>query len=123
MTKAQAFGAVLLMIVMVVYGQIVLKWQAGQITLPQDWGAKIVDILRLLLNPWVLSGLFAMFIGALAWMAALTRLDLSHAYPFTALTIVIVVIVGVVVFNEGFSWNRGIGVFLIVSGLAVLTNG
>ena len=123
MTKAEAFGAVLLMIVMVVYGQLVLKWQAGQITLPEDWGAKIVEILRLVLNPWVASGLFAAFIGALAWMAALTRLDLSQAYPFTALTIVIVVIAGAFVFNESFSWNRGIGVFLIVGGLVVMSRG
>ena len=123
MTKAQAFGAVLLMIVMVVYGQLVLKWQAGQVTLPENWSGKIVEILRLVLNPWVASGLFAAFIGALAWIAALTRLDLSHAYPFTALTIVIVVIASFFVFHEGFSWIRGMGIFLIVSGLVVLSRG
>ncbi len=123
MTKVQAFGAVLLMIVMVVYGQLVLKWQAGQVTLPENWSGKIVEILRLVLNPWVASGLFAAFIGALAWIAALTRLDLSQAYPFTALTIVIVVIAGAFVLNESISFNRGIGVFLIVGGLVVMSRG
>ena len=66
---------------------------------------------------------FCLLAGALGWMVALTRLDLSHAYPFTALIIVIVVIAGAFVFNEGFSWIRGIGVFLIVSGLVVLSRG
>lgn len=109
------------MIVLTAYGQLIIKSQvsaAGEF--PLDTGEKIAFILRLLLNPLVLSGLAAAFLASLAWMAALTQFDLSHAYPFTSLTFVIVMLASVLLFDEPFSWSTVGGTLLIIMGLAVI---
>jgi len=46
----------------------------------------------LLLNPWIISGLAAALLASVTWMAAMTRLPLSHAYPFTTLAFVLVML-------------------------------
>lgn len=82
---------VTLTVLLTVYGQLILKWQvelAGP--LPPDTAGRAWFLLGLLMNPWVVSGLAAAFCAALAWMLALTQLPLSQAYPFTALTFVLV---------------------------------
>jgi multidrug transporter EmrE-like cation transporter len=107
-----------------VYGQLVLKWQvneAGQ--LPVDLGGKIFFLFKLLLNPWILSGFVSAFVAALAWMAAMTKFELSYAYPFVSITFVLVVLSGAIFFNEPLSWPKIAGMVLIVGGILVGSQG
>lgn len=114
-----------LTVVLTVYGQIVIKWQAVQAgPLPVDAGSKVIFLLRLVfLNPWVLSGLFAAFLASLTWMAAMTRLPLSHAYPFVSFSFVLVVFSGAVFFHEPLTWPKIVGMILIVAGIVVGSQG
>lgn len=114
-----------LTILFTVYGQIVVKWQAGQAgPLPAGAFEKLLFLLRLaLLNPWMLSGLFAAFLASLTWMAAMTRLPLSHAYPFMSLSFVLVVILGGVLFSEPITLPKLVGLGLIVAGVVVGSQG
>lgn len=107
-------------ILLTVYGQIVIKWQVGLVD-PAMTGASdpIPFYARMLLNPWVLSGLFAAFAASLSWMAALSKLSLSHAYPLTALSFVFVVIAGATLFTEPLSRFQVVGVILIIVGIAL----
>ena len=107
-----------------VYGQLVLKWQvneAGQ--LPVDLGGKIFFLFKLLLNPWILSGFASAFVAALAWMAAMTKFDLSHAYPFMSFAFVLVLFLSVFFFHEPLSWPKIAGMALIVGGILVGSQG
>ena len=107
-----------------VYGQLVLKWQvneAGQ--LPVDLGGKIFFLFKLLLNPWIISGFVSAFVAALSWMAAMTKFELSYAYPFVSITFVLVVLSGAIFFNEPLSWPKIAGMALIVSGILVGSQG
>jgi multidrug transporter EmrE-like cation transporter len=111
-------------IALTVYGQLVLKWQvslAGAVPVAAD--AKFWFIARLLLKPWVLSGFAAAFLASLCWMAAVSKLDLSHAYPFTSLSFVLVLALSAWLFNEPLSLPKLIGMFLIVAGIAVASQG
>jgi multidrug transporter EmrE-like cation transporter len=109
-------------IALTVYGQLVIKWQvAGAGPLPDPPGARLVFLLRLLLNPWVLSGLGAALIAALAWMAALTRFDLGFAYPFMSLSFILVMFASALIFREPVTPFRVIGMALVVIGLVVST--
>ena len=115
---------IFLTILFTVYGQLVLKWQvneAGQ--LPVDLGGKIFFLLKILLNPWILSGFASAFVAALAWMAAMTKLDLSHAYPFMSLAFVLVLFLSVFFFNEPLTWPKIAGMALIVGGILVGSQG
>ena len=107
-----------------VYGQLVLKWQvneAGQ--LPVDLGGKIFFLFKLLLNPWIISGFVSAFVAALSWMAAMTKFELSYAYPFVSITFVLVVLSGAIFFNEPLTWPKIAGMALIVGGILVGSQG
>jgi multidrug transporter EmrE-like cation transporter len=114
-----------LTVIFTVYGQIVIKWQAVQAgQLPSGNVEKIWFLLRLVfLNPWVMSGLFAAFLASLTWMAAMTKLPLSHAYPFVSLSFVLVVLSGAIFFHEPLTWPKIIGMVCIVVGIVVGSQG
>lgn len=114
-----------LTVIFTVYGQIVIKWQATQAgPLPETATEKIVFLMRLaLLNPWVVSGLLAAFLAALTWMAAMTRLPLSHAYPIVSISFVLVVLSGAILFHEPLTWPKVVGMLCIVVGIAIGSQG
>ena len=88
-------------VLLTVYGQIAIKWQvlaAGPF--PADPGEKAWFLARLLVNPWVLSALAAGLLASVSWMAAMTRLELSHAYPFMSLAFVLVMVCSAWFFSE-----------------------
>ena len=111
-------------IIFTVYGQIVIKWQVANAgPLPEDFNDKLLFLLCLVFNPWILSGLAAALLASLAWMAAMTKLDLSHAYPFMSLAFVLVLFLSVFFFNEPLTWPKIAGMALIVGGILVGSQG
>ena len=107
-----------------VYGQIILKWRVSEYgVLPESSFDKALFIGRLLLDPFVVSGLIAAFIASLFWMAAMTKFDLSFAYPFMSLSFVLVIILSAVVFREPITVYKIIGMALIVVGIIVGSQG
>src|SRR5262245_7401428 len=104
-----------LTILLTVYGQLVLKWQVSLAgALPDDGGEKVWFLLRLLLNPWVLSGFAAAFLASMTWMAAMTKFQLSYAYPFMSLNFALVFLLSVVLFSEPLTLTRVSGLVLIM---------
>lgn len=107
-----------------VYGQLVLKWRIGRYgSLPQPNNEKVVFLLKLLFDPFILSGFVAAFLAALAWMAAMTKFDISYAYPFMALNFVLVFIFGAWFLSEPLSISKSLGVFLIIGGVVIVARG
>lgn len=103
-----------------VYGQIVLKWRMNGIgSLPEGTGDKIIFLIKVLFDPWVFSGFFAAFIASFFWMAAMTKFDISYAYPFMSGAFVLVFLFSVVLFNEVVTWQKIVGLLLIVAGIIV----
>ena len=105
-----------------VYGQLILKWRIGKFgQLPDGTSEKIVFLLKALFDPYIFSGLFAAFIASLFWMAAVTKFDVSYAYPFiTAGLTLMTVTLAVILLDEPISINKVIGVLLITSGVLVM---
>ncbi|WP_266183408.1 EamA family transporter [Dyella humicola] len=118
-----AYICIALTILFTVYGQLVLKWQAS-LSL-QQWGqaAPLRYVVSMLLNPWVISGLGAAFAASLCWMLAVSRMDLSKAYPFTALNFVFVGLAAVPLFGEAYSLPKVLGLILVVAGILVSSQG
>ncbi|NBJ68281.1 MULTISPECIES: EamA family transporter [Clostridia] len=104
-----------------VYGQLILKWKINQYgELPDAFWKKMMFLLQLLLNPWILSGLFAACLAALCWMVAMTKFDISYAYPFMSLSFILVFILSVLLFNEPVSTQKVIGFSLIIIGIIIM---
>ncbi len=120
MNAPLAHGFILITILLGLYGQVVFKWQVSQArSVPADVIGKLGFVFDMLTNPWILSSLAAAFIGMVTWMLALTKLDLSYAYPFTSLSFVLVFIASAVFFHEPVSATKLVGMVLIVAGVVV----
>jgi drug/metabolite transporter (DMT)-like permease len=77
-------------------------------------------LLRIGTNPFVIGGLAIYVSGTLFWLMALSRVDLSFAYPFASLSYVVMLVASWLLFRENISGMRllgtlviGLGVFLI----------
>jgi len=114
-------GYVLGTIALTVASQLLLKWRmalAGG--LPPELGGKLSFLFRQLYDPWILLGLFSAFMAALCWMAALTKFELSRAYPLTSVSFVLILILSSVLFRESITTFKVIGVLLILAGIVVI---
>lgn len=119
-----AYLCIALTILFTVYGQLVLKWQATLVMAGSAPGSgQLQYIFRMLTNMWVLSGLAAAFLASLCWMLAVSRLQLSKAYPFMALNFVLVGLAAVPLFGEFFTWPKAVGLALIVLGIVLSSQG
>lgn len=111
-------------ILFTVYGQLILKWRISSFgSLPADSIGKIKFLLSLLFDPAIFSGFAAAFLASLAWMAAMTKFDLSHAYPFMSLNFVIVLLLSGWILTEPLSPQKALGIILIVVGTVVAARG
>lgn len=114
------FGTVML----AVYDQIVFKWQVDRAgPFPEGNGDKALYLLKLLVNPWVISCFLAALLATLFWMAALARFELSYAFPFMSLTFVFVLIMSAIFFNETVTATKWIGIVFIMVGIFIGSRG
>lgn len=103
-----------------VYGQLILKWRINYVgSLPDGLYDKIIFLVKLLFDPWIFSGFFAAFVASFFWMAAMTKFEISYAYPFMSSAFVLVFILSVFLFQETITWQKIIGLLLIVAGIIV----
>lgn len=118
------FAYVLGSILFTVYGQIVVKWQVGKAgALPASFSDRIPFLLGLILNPWIMSGIVGGFFALLCWLAAMTKFELSYAYPFMSLAFVFVLVLSAVFFHEPLTVAKILGVLLIIAGIIVGSRG
>ncbi len=109
-------------ILLTIYGQVVIKWQVNATSyLPNE--SKLSIVLKLLSNPWIISGFLSAFLAALSWLLAMTKFPLSYAYPFTSLTFVLIPFASLFLFREPITLLRSLGTAIIVLGLIVGSRG
>ncbi len=107
-----------------VYGQLILKWRISEFgPLPSDGVEKIRFLIGLLFDPAIFSGFAAAFLASLAWMAAMTKFDLSHAYPFMSLNFVVVLLLSAWLLGEPATPQKILGIGLIVLGTVIAARG
>ena len=102
-----------------VYGQLILKWRIVNYgVMPEAFAEKIVFLFKLLLDPYIFSGFFAAFIASFFWMAAMTKFDLSQAYPIIVGGLAVLTsVIAIVFLKEPLSVYKVLGIFFIVTGV------
>lgn len=124
MSRYLDYFYILATIAFTVYGQLILKWRIAQFgPLPVESVEKLKFLLGLLFDPAIFSGFAAAFLASLAWMAAMTKFDLSHAYPFMSLNFVVVLLLSGWLLSEPLTMQKSLGVGLIVLGTVVAARG
>lgn len=108
-----------------VYGQLILKWRINDYgVLPDGILEKTQFLFNLLMDPWIFSGFASAFVASFFWMAAMTKFDVSHAYPIIVGGLAILTSVFAVIFlKESVSSFKIMGVILIVAGVFFLSKG
>lgn len=105
-----------------VFGQLILKWRIGKLgfSMP-DSGVfeKFISLIKLIFDPYILSGFISAFVASLFWMAAMTKFEITQAYPFMSLAPAIVFILGIWLLNETFTIGKVVGLALIILGTIV----
>jgi len=72
---------------------------------------------------WVWAGLAIFAVSAVLWLFALSRANLSFAYPFAALGYVIIVIASILFLDEHVQPLAWVGIGLIVAGILLIAQG
>lgn len=108
-----------------VYGQIVIKWRMNMnLDMPDGVSSKVIRLLTLVLTDiWILSGLAGAFAASLFWMLAMTKFQISYAYPFMSVAFVLVLLISVPLFGESLNAAKLFGTALIIFGIIVLSRG
>jgi len=107
-------------IVFTVYGQLILKWRiAPHGALPASIQDKILFLVQLLMDPFIISGLAAAFVASLFWMAAMTKFNLSYAYPFMSIPFVLILFLSAFFFQEAITVPKLIGMIFIIVGITI----
>jgi multidrug transporter EmrE-like cation transporter len=115
---------ILATIAFTVYGQLILKWRIATMgPLPTNVVGKVSFLVSLLFDPLIASGFAAAFVASFAWMAAMTKFELSHAYPFMSMNFVFVLLLSGWLLNEPITFQKVFGVALIVLGTVVASSG
>jgi multidrug transporter EmrE-like cation transporter len=113
----QSLGLVLLSVALGAVGQLTLKAamnNLGGLNLSLD------ALLRMATSPLLIFGFVIYAASTALWLLALTKADLSFAYPFLSLTYIAVLVGGVLLFNEPLKIQRVISVIAIVIGVLII---
>lgn len=104
-----------------VYGQLILKWRMSivGVSLPNDLLDKIQYLFKLVFDPFIFSGFASAFIASFFWMAAMTKFELSYAYPFMSGAFVFVFILSILFFDEVVTWQKILGLTFIIIGIYI----
>lgn len=111
---------VLATIALTVFGQIITKSRVNEAgPLPEGLSDKVLFIIGLLADPWIFCALFSAFIASMTWMAAMTQLQLSHAYPFMSLSFILVILFSALFLDEPLTTMKLVGIGFVILGLAI----
>lgn len=111
-------------IIFTVYGQLILKWRMNFYgSLPHPFIDKLKFMINVFLDPWIISGFAGAFIASLTWMAAMSKFELTHAYPFMSLNFAIVLVLSAFLLSEQVTTQKIIGIAFIMLGTCVAARG
>ena len=103
------------------FGQLVIRARAVAVATPGS--DRIAYLIAMFLDFWVWLGLLGAVLAAVCWILALRQLDLAAAYPFIALSFLIVPAGALLFLGERVNGMQWLGCCLIVAGVAVTTLG
>ena len=107
----------------------VLLWASGQLLMKQGTSNLILDLSpdklvstfwSIATNLFIMGGLILNFSGTFCYLAVLSRMPISWAYPLEGLTIVLVSLAGLVIFHEQIPLDRSLVIIMIASGIILV---
>ncbi len=123
-TTVRSILIVVMSVVLAVMGQTTLK--AGATEVGRVGSREVANIgatiARFAANPRILVGLLFYSMSAVLYIVALSRLDLSVAYPIVGLSYPLITLIAWLLLHEPVSLGRWLGVALITIGVFVVAS-
>ena len=101
--------------VMIAFGQFLFKMAGKNLT-----GNIGRDLATIAFDPYFIAAIALYGIASFLWVIAVSKTDISRAYPFMASGFVIVPLIGWVLLNESLNLPFFLGTSLIVAGIVVI---
>jgi multidrug transporter EmrE-like cation transporter len=79
--------------------------------------------LRLAAEPWLWVGLSCYGVSVIVWILALSRVDVSIAYPMLSIGYIVNALAAWALFGEALTVSRAVGIAVIMLGVFILTRG
>ena len=102
--------------VMIAFGQFLFKMAGRELS-----GNLARDLWNIAWNPWFISAVAFYGVASFLWVIALSKTDISRAYPFMASGFVIVPVLGYFLLNEQLNPTFFAGTGLIIAGILVVS--
>ncbi len=115
----QGYLYVLATLLLTVAGQLLVKWRALEIAGSEATSDRLSYLLAMFTDPFVILGLGLAVLASVSWMLAVQGMAVSVAYPFMALSFLLVPLAAVLFFGEALGAFQVLGLLLIVAGVAL----
>lgn len=118
----KAIALALLATLIATLGQLLLKSgmrQVGPVS-RSNLSNPFLLLLTVFTNPWILIAIPIYAAGFLTWLIVLSKLDLSYAYPFLAVTYVLVPLLSWLFLGEQVPLMRWIGIAVVCIGIVLV---
>jgi multidrug transporter EmrE-like cation transporter len=76
---------------------------------------------RVILNPFVFAGLLCYVVSVIVWLMALSRVEVSYAYPLLSVGYIVTAFAGQTLFHEALTPVRWAGILVICLGVFLVT--
>lgn len=102
-------------------GQLLIKRGVSTLgTIEMVPSAVFRSLTRSVLEPFIVGGLFLFGVATVLWMLALSLVELSYAFPFVSLSILLTTIGARVFLRESVSTIQKVGIALICVGVGLI---
>jgi multidrug transporter EmrE-like cation transporter len=116
-----SFGLILAGVVLNALGQLLLKAGTNAIGHFEFSGANVVPVgMKLALQPYIVTGVVCYLVSLVVWLMALSRVEVSIAYPMLSIGYVINAVAAWYLFGEAVTPMRMLGIGIIVVGVYVV---
>ena len=111
----KAFRSIVVSVVLIATAQLLMKKGVSGASL------SLSSIPSLVLNPYLIFGLVSLFVGTIIYLSALSKADLSYAYPILSLGYIFVAIASMLFLGEHLSVVRWLGIFTVCFGVFLMS--
>ena len=121
---AMLIALILLSVTLAAVAQLSLKHGMNAVNddlAPSRFGVDARSLRALIATPAIYAGLFLFGLSALVWLVVLSRASLSFAYPFAALTYVLILLFDLFILDQRVPPLRWAGVAFIVAGIFLIS--
>ncbi len=110
------YAQIFVVVAMIAAGQLLFQKSASD----SPPLSTLAGMTSLITNPVFILALVIYGIATLLWVAVLQQVPLSRAYPFNALSFILVPVAGIVLLGEAATPRLFVGLALVVVGLVVV---